>query len=218
MGCGMVRGLIRLIPTSFWFVMIRSTGASWFPPTQGVALWHAPIGAPMLMRHSSTLRSLIHMDRRVAWHLVKKVMMSTIKKRNSIGLRLSFSFLGPMVNTKADLNIICIYFKCFLSVQLVKVCLSVLVISSYFFSLSLSPSLVTELSEVQFGLESYAWFHDFKPNELTYLKKNVKPRNGLRDLLRNSLDTAYYSVRSLWKEKSWDNCIEILSYFANHTR
>ena len=148
MGCEMVRGLIRLIPTSFWFVMIRSTGAScWFLPTQGVVLWHAPIGAPMLMRHSSTLRSLIHLARRVAWHLVKKVMMSTIKKRNSIGLRLSFSFLGPMVNTKTDLNIICIYFKCFLSVQLVKVCLSVLVISFYFFSLSLSPSLVTELSE-----------------------------------------------------------------------
>ena len=182
MGCGMVQGLIRLIPTSFWFVMIRSTGASWFPPTQGVAiaLWHAPIGAAMLMRHSSTLRSLIHMDRRVAWHLVKKVMMSTIKKRKSIGLRLSFSFLDPMVNTKADLNIICIYFKCFLSVQLVKVLLSVLVISSYFFSLSLSPSLVTELSEVQFGLKSYAWFHDFKPNELTYLKKNINRGMDLR--------------------------------------
>ena len=79
MGCGTVWGLIQLIPTSFWFVMIRSTGASWFLPTQGVVLWHAPIGAPMLARHSSTLRSLIHMDRRVAWHLVKKFMMSTIK-------------------------------------------------------------------------------------------------------------------------------------------
>ena len=79
MGCGTVWGLIQLIPTSFWFVMIRSTGASWFLPTQGVVLWHAPIGAPMLVRHSSALRSLIHMARRVAWHLVKKVMMSMIK-------------------------------------------------------------------------------------------------------------------------------------------
>ena len=66
MGCGTVWGLIQLIPTSFWFVMIRSTGASWFLPTQGIVLWHAPIGAPMLVRHSSALRSLIHMARRVA--------------------------------------------------------------------------------------------------------------------------------------------------------
>ena len=217
MGCGMVRGLIRLIPTSFWFVMIRSTGASWFLPTQGVVLWHAPIGAPMLMRHSSALRSLIHMDRRVAWHLMKKVMMSTIKKRNSIGLRLSFSFLGPMVNTKADLNIICIYFKCFLSVQLVKVFLSVLVISSYFFSLPFSlPGYWTEWGAIWSEIICLiSWFQ----TKRAYLsKEKYKPRNGLKDLLRNSLDTAYYSVRKLWKENSWDNCIEILSYFANHTR
>ena len=73
-----VGGLIRLIPKSFWFVMICSTGASWFLPTQGIVSWHAPIGAPMLARHSSAQRSLIHMARRVAWHLVKKVMMSMI--------------------------------------------------------------------------------------------------------------------------------------------
>ena len=79
MDCGTGWGLIRLIPTSFWFVMIRYTGASWFLPTQGVVSRNAPIGAPMLVRHSSALRSLIHMARRVAWHLVKKVMMSTIK-------------------------------------------------------------------------------------------------------------------------------------------
>ena len=74
-----VGGLIRLIPKSFWFVMICSTGASWFLPTQGIVSWHVPIGAPMLARHSSAQRSLIHMARRVAWHLVKKVMMSMIK-------------------------------------------------------------------------------------------------------------------------------------------
>ena len=60
-----------------------------------------------------------------------------------------------------------------------------------------------------------SWFQ----TKRAYLSKEKhKPRNGLKDLLRNSLDTAYYSVRSLWKEKSWDNCKEILSYFANHTR
>ena len=79
MDCGTGWGLTRLIPTSFWFVMIRSSGASWFLPTQEVVSRNAPIGAPMLVRHSSALRSLIHMARRVAWHLVKKVMMSTIK-------------------------------------------------------------------------------------------------------------------------------------------
>ena len=35
MGCGTAWGLIRLIPSSFWFVMIYSKGASWFLPTQG---------------------------------------------------------------------------------------------------------------------------------------------------------------------------------------
>ena len=116
MGCGTVWGLIRLIPTSFWFVMIRSTGASWFPPTQGVVLWRAPIDAPKLVRHSSALHSLIHMERRVTWHLVKKVMKSMIKGASVSAYDEPFSFLGPMVNTKADLNITCIYFKCFLGV------------------------------------------------------------------------------------------------------
>ena len=79
MDCGTAWGLIQLIPTSFWFVMIRSTGASWFLPTQGVVSRNAPIGAPMLVRHSSALRSLLQRARRVAWHLVKKVMISMIK-------------------------------------------------------------------------------------------------------------------------------------------
>ena len=214
MGCGMVRGLIRLIPTSFWFVMIRSTGASWFLPTQGVVLWHAPIGAPMLVRHSSALRSLIQMDRRVAWHLVKKVMMSTIKKRNSIGLWLSFSFLGPMVNTKYNMHL----FQMFSERSISK---SLLVGTSNFllFLLSLPfslPGYWTEWGAIWSEIICLiSWFQ----TKRAYLSKEKhKPRNGLKDLLRNSLDTAYYSVRSLWKENSWDNCIEILSYFANHTR
>ena len=60
------------------------------------------------------------------------------KRRISIGLGLVFSFPGPVVNTKADL--ICIYFKCFLGVQFVNSCTLVLVISSYFFSLSLQSA------------------------------------------------------------------------------
>ena len=36
------------------------------------------------------------------------------------------------------------------------------------------------------------WLHG-----LTNLQKNVKLWNGLKDSLRNSLNTAYYSVRSL---------------------
>ena len=79
------------------------------------------------------------------------------------------------------------------------------------------------INEVQLPLYQYKIFfrlysYFIDPVFLRIYRETKKVRNGLKDLLRNSLDTAYYSVRSLWKENSWDNCIEILSYFANHTR
>ena len=114
-------------------MMICSTGTSWFLPTQGVVSWHAPIGAPMLARHFSALRSLIHMANRVAWHLVKMVMMSMIKGVSVSDYNKVSPFLVPWW-TLRQIYITCNYFKSFLGVQLVKVCLLVLVISSYFFS------------------------------------------------------------------------------------
>ena len=137
MGCGTVWGLIRLILTSFWFVMIRSTGASRFPPTQGVCLmtctyWCSDVSASFF--HTAFTNS--H-GQKGGVAFGEKVHEIHDKRRISIGLRYVFSFPGPVVNTEADLNVKYIYFKCVLGVQFVNSCTLVLVISSYFFSLSL---------------------------------------------------------------------------------